>query len=291
MTTKICLVCKHEKELGLFPRDGARYRNVCFKCEGGVDDFVTPSTKRSTRSVKNETVAGNLESEVIIAIGDLHEPFTHPDALDFVEAAIAHYRPTKVVLLGDEIDAHALSDWMHDPNGMSPEAEHAKAVEHLHHWYNIIPEAYVCESNHTSRLYKKGFKNGIPERFFRDYAEILEAPPGWHWASQWEFDGVRYEHGEAFAGQTGAFKSALHNQQSTIIGHIHSHAGIQYLQSPSNLIYGFNVGCLIDETAYAFHYAKFMKSRPVIGIGVVDRGCPHFIPMRMDKKGRWTGKL
>ncbi len=291
MTTKICLVCHLEKELGLFPREGARYRSVCLNCEYGPKDHITPPSKRSARSTKIEVVSSNLEREIVLAVGDLHEPFTHPDALPFMVAARDHYRPTKVVFLGDELDAHALSDWLHDPNGMSPEDEHVRALERLHEIYEEFPSGLVCESNHTSRVYKKGFKNGIPERFFRDYAEILEAPADWHWADHWEIDGVRYEHGEAFAGQTGAYRSALHNQQSTVIGHIHSHAGIQYLQSPSNLIYGFNVGCLIDESAYAFHYAKFMKSRPVIGIGIVDRGCPHFIPMRMDRHGRWTGVL
>ena len=107
-------------------------------------------------------------------------------------------------------------------------------------------------------------------------------------------DGVRYEHGDALGGGMGAtatMRAPLRNQRSTVFGHFHSFAGIQYVASPENLNFGFNVGCLIDFKTYAFKYAKAHKARPVLGCGIVQEAIPTFIPMLLDKRGRWVGRL
>jgi hypothetical protein len=277
MVTKICLGCRLAKELDLFPRSGARYLNYCFEC----DKLDTPSVRPAKR--------GGVERSVILCVGDLHFPFGHPDAIQFIAAVKERFQPTKTILLGDEIDAHGLSNWDQDPNGRSAEDEHVLALVELHKLYKVVPEALVCESNHTSRIYKRGFKEGIPERFFRDYAEILEAPSTWYWDDHWDVEGIRFEHGESFGGVSGAMRSAIANMQSTVIGHIHAHASINWIHSPTNQIFSMNVGCLIAEKEYAFHYAKYVKARPWIGLGLIEDGVPRLIPMKMDKHGRWTG--
>lgn len=227
-----------------------------------------------------------------MAIGDIHAPFAHPDAIPFLVAKRDQIKPTKVVLMGDETDQHALSDWNHDPSGRSPGDEHALALEWLHEFYPHFPEAYVCESNHTSRVYKRGYKSGIPETFFRDYAEILEAPSTWYWADKWVFDDIEYVHGESFGGQLGAFRTAMASHRSCVVGHTHSHAGILYTsQGPGDNMFGLNVGCVIDAHAYAFAYAKHIKARPWIGCGEIRYGVPSLHPMKCDRDGRWTGEL
>jgi len=79
---------------------------------------------------------------------------------------------------------------------------------------------------------------------------------------------------------------------STVFGHFHSFAGIQYLSSTEmGTHFGMNVGCLIDQTQYAFKYGAKLKQRPVLGCGVVVKGVPHFIPMRVGKGNRWDGNV
>jgi len=186
---------------------------------------------------------------------------------------------------------HAISDWSSDPDGMSAGDELLAALRDMKKLYKAFPKVRVCTSNHTARPFRRAFKYGIPRAFLRDYADFLEAPKGWSWHSQIEIDGVKYEHGEGFSGRNGAIKAAEQNMQSTVIGHIHSYAGIQYSANPRFLIYGFNVGCLIDNHAYAFAYNKKFKQKPIIGCGVVIKGTPIFEAMKMDGRGRWTGKL
>lgn len=226
-----------------------------------------------------------------MAIGDTHHPFVHPDALSFLRDIKTKAKPTRIVHMGDEIDSHAVSDYDVDPDGFSPGHEFDAAVESLKSWYREFPDVDVLESNHTWRLYRKGFKAGFPKRFFKPINEIIEAPKGWKWQEQLEIDGVLYEHGEGFTGRDGALKCAEGNMQSTVIGHVHSFAGIAYSQRPRDLFFGFNVGCLIDYKAYVFKYGKKSKNKPVLGAGLIVRGVPRFVPMLLDKNGRWVGKL
>lgn len=223
----------------------------------------------------------------VLVIPDLQEPFGHKDAPAFLKWVSKKYSPDTVVCVGDEADFHALGDWDHDPDGYSAGHELEKCIEKLEVYYDLFPNVMVCTSNHTARPFRRAFKHGIPAAFIRDYTEFLRAPKGWVWRDYWEVDGIRYEHGEGFSGPQGALKAALANMQSTVIGHIHSHAGILYSANEKHLVYGFNVGSLINTHAYAFRYGKNFKSKPILGCGIVDRGVPTFIPMLLDRSGRW----
>jgi len=227
----------------------------------------------------------------VLSIPDLHCPFQHKDAFDFLIAVNKKYKPQLVISQGDEADMAAISNFDHDPEGLSAGDELKAALVELKKLYKIFPSVKVCTSNHTARPFRKAFKYGIPKAYLKDYNEFLQAPKGWEWRDYWEVDGIIYEHGEGFSGQPGALKAALANMQSTVIGHLHSYAGIQYSANSKHLIFGFNVGCLIDKDAYAFNYGKLIKSKPILGCGIIDNGIPEFIPMILNKKGRWVGKL
>lgn len=186
---------------------------------------------------------------------------------------------------------HAMSDYNHDPDGYSPGHELKAAQKELAKLYSLFPSVKSCISNHTARPFRRAEKFGIPREFLRSYGEFLKAPSGWSWADKWEIDGVLYEHGEGVSGQNGAIKAALQNMQNTVIGHIHSFAGINFSANPKHLVFGMNVGWLGDKDAYAFAYGKTMRTKPVISTGLVKDGIPILVPMQLKKGGRWTGKL
>lgn len=306
---KTCSVCGDEKKA---KKDfntngiGAVRRAACIECEKKRKRKGRQAKKDRLVSEADESVDGDADEEqgnlqairvpdskdsVILEIGDIHHPFQHQDYLDFLCAVRDEYQPDFVCCLGDEIDGHALSDYVHDPDGMSPGDEHAAALKGLHRMYKEFEEVYVCESNHTERPFKRAYKAGIPKRFLRDYAEILEAPSGWRWAEAWIIDETYHEHGESFGGYLGALKHAEKNLMSTWIGHNHSSAGVLYMQTPSGLLFGANAGCLVNRKKYAFAYTKHDKAKPVIAAGVSIERQPRIHTMRMDKHARWIGKL
>lgn len=228
------------------------------------------------------------KESVVLAIGDLHAPFTHPDALDFLVYVRDRFNPTIICAMGDEVDFHAFARWPMDPDGLSPGKELAAAVETLIPFYREFPNVLVCESNHTVRPWKKSFEAGLPEAFLPTYAKLLNAPDGWHWAIEHEIDGVVYVHGDPYCGKNADSKWRQEKHKSAVIGHVHSFAGVRYHGN----LFSMNVGCLIDDKAYAFKYARKMPVKVNLGCGLVVNGeSAFFIPMRLDKHDRWIGRL
>jgi hypothetical protein len=230
---------------------------------------------------------------IVLVTPDLQAPFQHQDSLEFLSAVDYQFKCDEWINIGDEMDFHTLSvSHQPDVNGMSFSEEYNEAMKFFAKMYKRFPRTKVCVSNHTVRPLKKAWFAGIPSVFLRSYEEFMKAPPGWKWAQSWEVDGVKYEHGEGVAGQNGHIKCATENRQSTVIGHLHSFAGINYINNPKKeMIFGFNVGCLINMEAYAFHYGQHWRKKPTLGCGVIANGTPHFIPLKLDKRDRWTGKL
>jgi hypothetical protein len=221
----------------------------------------------------------------VLVIPDIHCPYEHPKALEFCKNLYKQYNCDTVVFLGDEAEFAGLS--FHDLNPDMPGAkdEYKLTLEALKKWYEAFPEAKVCTSNHTSRPYRKAFKHGIPSAFIKSYHDFLEAPKGWEWADSFTIDNVVYSHGESCkGGASGLYHSASRHRRSQVYGHWHSFAGIQYTATDNDMIFGFNVGCLIDVKALAFAYAKNFANRPTLGAGVVLNGIPHFIPMDLGSK-------
>ena len=74
-------------------------------------------------------------------------------------------------------------------------------------------------------------------------------------------------------------------------GHYHTEFNIKYASSPSQLYWSMQVGCSIDDDSLAFAYNKTTLGRPIIGHGIVIDGQPKLLPMILNKRGKWTGKM
>jgi hypothetical protein len=229
-------------------------------------------------------------TETTLVISDTQSPFHHKDSIRFLAHLKKKHKPTYVVHIGDEVDMHALSDYDADPDGYSAGHELKEAMKFMRLLYKLFPNVLVVTSNHTARPLKRAFKAGIPQAYIKDYSEFLEAPPGWEWADSYVIDGILYEHGEGIpTGTTGAKRCLERNGRSTVHGHLHSGAGVNWYATKEQLHFVMNVGCLIDNNAYAFKYGKHAINKPVIGAGVVINGLPSFEPMLLNKRGRWIG--
>jgi len=232
------------------------------------------------KNVANDRIIDNGVGNVLV-IGDTHIPFVHPDYLDFCLWAKDHYECEHVVHIGDEVDNHAISYHESDPDGLSAGMEAEACLEELRAWYKAFPEVTVIVGNHGALPFRKAFTAGLPRRFLKTYREIWEAPDGWTWTHEAILDNVVYQHGIGTSGKNAALNKAMANRQSTVIGHVHSWGGVQYTSGPNDTIFGMNVGCGIDENAYAMAYSKPFRYRPTLGCGVVLGGGLHaiFLPM------------
>lgn len=228
----------------------------------------------------------------VLVIGDLHEPYTHPDAYDFLRTVRDEYCPDIVVQIGDETDGHAISFHDSDANLDSAGVELEKAKLGLEQLHNLFPNLLLCDSNHGSLIYRRAKAHGLPVQFIKKYRDILfpeHGAPGWSWGDAWDLNTplgvVRFQH--QVSGDL--LLNAAHERKSMVIGHFHGKLDIQYAASSTALYFGAHCGCLIDNKSLAFAYGRLSRSKPILGCMVITDGCPQIIPMLLDESGRWVG--
>jgi hypothetical protein len=229
----------------------------------------------------------------VLAVGDLHLPFIHKDALAFLEAVRDEYSPDHVVQMGDFMDSHAISYHETDPDGMSAGQELEMMKVFARRFFELFPDGDMIEGNHTRLPFRKALSSGLPRGMIRSLEEIMGLPESsWTLHDRLTLDGVIYEHGESLSGLYAHVAHAKNNMRSTVIGHLHSLFGVQYAANDDMLIFGVAAGCLIDHKSYAMAYGKRFARKPILGVTIIDDGLQVIsIPMQLSQKGDWTGKL
>ena len=227
----------------------------------------------------------------ILVISDLHIPYHREDAFDFLKEIKKQYKPDTIINIGDELDMHALS--FHDSNPDLPSAGHelSLAKEYIKELENIFPEMTLLDSNHSSLIYRRGIKHGIPRGFLKDYNDFLNVKK-WKWVEDLVLtlpNGQRclFTHGKA----ADVIKVSQIHSMNCVQGHFHSKFRIDFWANPDQLLWGMQVGCLIKQKSMAFHYARNFKTKFVMGCGMIIDSIPKLMPMVLNKKGEWIGKL
>ena len=220
-------------------------------------------------------------------VGDLHAPFVHPMYLRFILDTFRKWRVNHVHFAGDIADQHALSQWEHNPNGMSSEDESSAAEREIGKWHKAFPGATVSIGNHDERHYRLARKNGMPDRYLRSYAEVWGTGK-WKWDYEFRIDDVTHLHGTGASGKDAAINLAIQRRCSISMGHVHAYAGVKWHSNTDDTVFGLNSGCGIDIPAYAFDYGKSFPIRPVLGCGIVlDGEQAMFVKMPCGKGERY----
>lgn len=230
------------------------------------------------------------KAQRILVIGDLHAPYQHPDALEFLCHIRDELGPDLVVNVGDETDYHALSFHDSDPNLDSAGAELEKSKVFLSQLYDEFPQMLICHSNHGSMQFRRAKAHGIPVQMLKRYRDVLlpgRENAGWSWRYAWRINTdlgpVIFKHQPSGP----ILGDAAHEGANLVCGHLHGNFSIDYAGSSDRLYYGMQTGCLIDKHAMAFAYGKHAKGKPVIGCCVIINGTPQLIPMPLGRDGRW----
>jgi len=78
---------------------------------------------------------------------------------------------------------------------------------------------------------------------------------------------------------------------SAVQGHYHEKFEIIYWGNSERLNFGMTVGSLIDDASVAFEYNNSNLKRPVIGCGMIIDSQARLVPMVLNRRGRWNGRL
>jgi len=205
------------------------------------------------------------EERRILVIGDIHAPFELDGYFEFCQETYAKYNCNQVIFIGDIIDNHYSSFHVSDPDGMGGGDELDYAINDVQKWIKAFPHADVCIGNHDRIIMRKAFDSQIPKRWIKSYNDVLGTD--WNWTERIVYDDVQYVHGE---GGTARTKSK-NDMMSTVQGHIHTQAYVEWAVGRNFKVFGMQVGCGVDGGSYAAAYAKNFKKQ-AIGCGVVIGG-------------------
>lgn len=210
---------------------------------------------------------------------DIQIPFEAHDALAFCKRVQREFKipPENVYNVGDELDLYHGSLHKKDPDAdMTPGQELLLSRKKLREWYKAFPKMKLAISNHGLRWLRKALDADIPSEVLRTYRDLIDAPKEWIWKDRWVIDGGREKmlmiHGMGYSGRMGHINAAVDAGMNTVIGHLHSHAAINYLATETRQIWAMNSGCLIDANAFAFKYGRLNRNKPVLTVGVVVDG-------------------
>jgi predicted phosphodiesterase len=224
----------------------------------------------------------NNNDKRVLVIGDLHAPFIKEGYLEHCLEVQERHQTNHTIFIGDIIDNHYSSFHATDPDGFGAGEELDRAINQVLDWYYNFPEADVVIGNHDRIIMRKAFASGISARWIKDFNEVLETPQ-WNFDLQFEYDGVMYIHGEGGGGEKGALTKALNKRKSIVQGHWHTQNHINWNVSEVDRLFAMQIGCGIDDKAYALAYAKYNVRKSILSCGVVLEGgkLPILEPMRL----------
>jgi hypothetical protein len=255
-------------------------------------EFGKPSKIANASFAVRKLDAATENNDRILIISDMHIPYQHPDALEFLAYLKKKYKPTRVICTGDELDKHALSFHDHDPDLMSAGDELKKSQEVIAKLYQMFPKMDIIESNHGSLVWRKAKTNGIPKHYIKSYNEVLGVGPSW----KWSFDlTVKLPNGQNCYFHHGKSSNVVQLSQQmgmcAVQGHYHNSFSVGYWGNSTGLYWGLQVGCLVDDDSLAFSYNNVNIQRPIIGTGLIINSMPILEPLVMDSEGRWVGRV
>jgi len=227
----------------------------------------------------------------ILLISDLHIPYHHTDALEFLAHLKAKYKPTRVICLGDELDKHSLSFHDSDPDLFSAGDELKASLPVIAKLRSLFPTMDILESNHGSLVYRKANHCGIPRQYIKTYNEVLGVDDKWKW---WHDMTITLPNGNKCYLHHGKSNNVTKTSQAmsmcSVAGHYHETFKIEYWANPTSLYWAMQCACLIDDSKYAFNYNNCNLKRPIVGTGLIIESMPVLEPMVLDSDGRWVGR-
>ncbi|MHA2254358.1 MAG: metallophosphoesterase [Candidatus Kariarchaeaceae archaeon] len=227
-------------------------------------------------------VASRSKERRVLVVGDLHAPFIREGYLEHCMAVRDKYNTNHTIFIGDIIDNHYSSFHPTDPDGYGAGEELDRAIDQISVWHSEFPDADVIIGNHDKIIMRKMFKEGISMRWVKTFNEVLNTH-SWTFDKEFEYDNVKYIHGLKGGAVNGAMAKARNRGISIVQGHWHAKSNTRWHATDNQRIFAMQVGCGVDEDAYAMAYAEDPMERWIISCGVVlENGqLPIVEPMRL----------
>ena len=206
---------------------------------------------------------------IVGVIPDIHVPYQHKKALEFLSRTFVQRGVTDIVCIGDFFDFNWHSKkYVKNYNIMGPTETKKASQRILDMFANEFPYMSFVWGNHDFRIVSSN-----EDDYFEDVEVAIRrtysVPSTWKFDMQFVIDDVCYIHGTGVSGQNGALTMMRTKRMSTVIGHTHSFASVVYSNNGIETNFAMNVGCLVDLDAPVFDYGVTNREKPVLACGIV----------------------
>ena len=124
----------------------------------------------------------------ILVIPDLHLPYHHQDAFEFLVAVKKKYRCRKVINTGDIFDNHTGSYHESEPDAYDPETEYQLTKDYAQGLQKLFPKMVITSGNHDAIPKRKAKTVGLPSSMLSDMNAIYGLKDSWTWVDEYYFD-------------------------------------------------------------------------------------------------------
>jgi len=161
---------------------------------GCLLDNHSPAARYMSTAVLRRPIlgCGMLLSERgnTLVISDMHLPYQHRDAFDFLERLDNKYHFTQVLNVGDLYDHHRGSYHESEPDAMGEEEEFRAARSAAHTLQSIFPSMVITEGNHDAIPQRKLRTVGLPVSIVSDYNKMYDTADTWVWKKEHWFSSL-----------------------------------------------------------------------------------------------------
>jgi len=123
-----------------------------------------------------------------LVMPDLHLPYQHQDAFDFLWALHKHYKFQRVLNVGDIFDHHRPSFHESETDAMNSEDEFEKALADSKELQGMFPEMTITIGNHDAIPVRQAKAVGLPLGMLSDFNKVYGLKSTWKWVDQHWFD-------------------------------------------------------------------------------------------------------
>jgi hypothetical protein len=123
-----------------------------------------------------------------LVISDLHLPYQHQDAFDFLWALHKHYKFQRVINVGDIFDHHRPSFHESETDAMNSEDEFERAMGDSKELQDMFPDMTITIGNHDCIPVRQAKAVGLPLGMLSDFNKVYGLKGTWKWVDQYWFD-------------------------------------------------------------------------------------------------------
>ena len=125
-----------------------------------------------------------------LVMPDLHLPYHHVEAFDFLELLSKHYKFTRVLNVGDIFDHHRPSFHESETDAMNAEDEFDAALRESKTLQEMFPQMTITIGNHDAIPVRQAKNIGLPLSMLSDFNKVYDLKDGWKWVDQYWFDSL-----------------------------------------------------------------------------------------------------